>query len=84
MAKLEYRPISKEDKAQAIAALQAYKAQNPAKFAAKKDALYAKYGLAKNTKIEVEDAVDEELEEMADLVTSKPVTETKTKKNANK
>ena len=90
MGKIAQAPIPTDDQAAAIKALQAYKAQNPVKFAAKKDALYAKYGLSADLKIEVADEVDSELEEMADLVTSKPkkvakkVTKTKTNKDDTK
>lgn len=85
MARIETKKISKEDKAHAIAALTAYKAKNPVKYEAKKDALFERYGLAKSTKITVD--VDKDLEaakEEVDLVTSTPkeVTETKTKKDA--
>jgi hypothetical protein len=54
--------VGQLDKEGIINALIAYKKQNPAKFEAKKEALYKKYGLDEIPK-EVEDAVVADLEE---------------------
>lgn len=62
MAKIELRPIDKNDKAGAIEALMNYKKQNPVKFEAKKTALFAKYGIEDTTVIDpVEDDTDKKL-----------------------
>lgn len=49
MAKIELQPISKENKEQAMQALEAYKRQNPKKFEAKKAELFARYGLTEES-----------------------------------
>lgn len=59
------------DKAEIIAALQAYKKQNPVKYAAKKEALFKKYGLNEELPEEQPDVEDIELEEKAKKVTKK-------------
>ena len=71
MAKLEHAPIPKDDKAKALEAIAAYKAQNPKKFEAKKEALYARYGLdvVKDSVEPVEDENDKELKELKKKVT---------------
>ena len=63
MAKIEHKPIPKDDKAEAVAALTAYKKQNPVKYEQKKAALFARYGLdaVVDTVEEIEDANDVEL-----------------------
>lgn len=71
MAKIQLQPIDANDKAAAIDALMAYKKQNPAKFEAKKVALYAKYGLSEDTEIETKDSSDIELEKAKAKVTKK-------------
>ena len=62
-------------KLEIINALKAYKAQNPKKFAAKKEALFARYGIADAIKEEMEvilrDESDEELELAEKVVTKK-------------
>jgi len=45
MAKIQMKPIPKDDKAEALAALEAYKVQNPVKYEQKKAALFAFYGV---------------------------------------
>ena len=45
MASSEMEPINKEDKSEVLAALAAYKRQNPAKYEVKKEALFKKYGI---------------------------------------
>lgn len=58
-----------------INALKAYKAQNPKKYAQKKEALFARYGIADAVKDEMEvilkDEADEELELAEKAVTKK-------------
>lgn len=60
-------------KAEIVAALKAYKAQNPAKYKVKKEALFARYGLTELAQEQVEeqlqDANDEELETLTKKVT---------------
>lgn len=62
-------------KEEIINALKAYKAQNPKKFAQKKDALFARYGIADAIKEEMEvilkDETDEELDLAEKIVTKK-------------
>lgn len=71
MGRIENTPIPKEDKAAALAAITAYKAQNPVKYEMKKEALFAKYGLdaVKDSVEPVEDANDVELKELKKKVT---------------
>jgi len=71
MARIEYTPISKDDKAAALEAIAAYKKQNPVKYAAKKEALFARYGLdsVKDEPQEIPDDNDLELEAMKKKVT---------------
>lgn len=61
-----------------INALKAYKAQNPKKYAQKKEALFARYGIADAIREEMEvilkDENDEELE-LAEKVVTKKVSE---------
>lgn len=82
MAKIDARPIPKDDQAAALAALAAYKAQNPVKYEQKKAALFARYGLdvvEDAAKVEpVPDASDIELEEI-----KAKVVKAKTTKNAS-
>lgn len=71
MAKLEHKPIPKDDKSAALAAIAAYKAQNPAKYETKKAALFARYGLneVEDSVEKTEDANDIELKELATKIT---------------
>lgn len=69
MAKLNYQPIPNDDKAKALEAIAKYKAQNPVKYAQKKEALFAKYGLNLADEPVSEDAEDIELKEIAKKVT---------------
>lgn len=73
MAKIEHKPIPKDDKAAALEAIAAYKKQNPIKYELKKEALFARYGLnvvEDSASVEpVEDANDLELKEIAKKVT---------------
>lgn len=62
----ELKPISTTDKLAALEAISNYKKQNPAKFEAKKEALFKKYGLELN---EVELPKDETDEKMDALKT---------------
>lgn len=71
MAKLEYAPIPSNDKAAALEAIAKYKAQNPVKYAQKKEALFAKYGLNIEEEPVTEDAEDLELKEVAKKVAKK-------------
>ena len=66
MARLVYEPIPKDDKAAALEAIAAYKAQNPVKYEQKKEALFARYGLdSVKDSVEVpDDANDIELKEL--------------------
>ena len=71
MARIEYVPIPKEDKAAALEAIAAYKAQNPVKYEQKKQALFARYGLdaVEDSVDPVEDDNDKELKELKKKVT---------------
>ena len=73
MARIEHRPISKTDKAEALEAIAAYKKQNPVKYEAKKAALFARYGLdaVKDSVEETPDDNDKELEALKKKVTKK-------------
>ena len=73
MARIEHAPIPMDDKAAALEAIAAYKAQNPVKYEHKKAALFAKYGLdvVKDSVDEVEDDNDIELKELKKKVTKK-------------
>lgn len=63
MAKIELRPISKNDRTEAIEALMNYKKQNPVKFEQKKEALFAKYGIEDTSALDpVVDETDKTLE----------------------
>ena len=75
MARVEHVPIPKDDKAAALEAIAAYKVQNPKKFEAKKEALYARYGLdaVKDSVEPVEDENDKELKELKKAVSKKVV-----------
>lgn len=65
-------PIPRDDKAAAIAALEAYKKQNPKKYEQKKEALFKYFGLdATEEKQEEKDASDVELEVIKEKVTKK-------------
>ena len=69
---LDIVPIPKTDQEAALAALKAYKAQNPVKYEQKKEALFARYGLAPETPVEVvQDENDKELEELTKTVKAK-------------
>jgi hypothetical protein len=71
MARLQHMPIPTEDKAAALEAIAAYKAQNPVKYEMKKKALFAKYGLdaVEDSVDVVEDDNDKELKELKKKVT---------------
>lgn len=71
MAKIVQTPIPKDDKEAALAAIAAYKAQNPVKYEQKKKALFARYGLdaVEDSVEKTEDANDIELKELAKKVT---------------
>ena len=73
MARIEHRPIPKDDKAAALEAISAYKAQNPVKYEQKKEALFARYGLdaVKDSPDPVEDDNDKELKAMKKKVSAK-------------
>lgn len=71
MAKIEHKPIPKDDKAAALEAIAAYKKQNPVKYEQKKEALFARFGLnvAEDSVDEVLDDNDLELEAIKTKVT---------------
>ena len=71
MARIEHKPIPKDNKAEALEAIAAYKAQNPVKYEQKKAALFARYGLdVEVDSVEREpDANDIELEAIKKKVT---------------
>lgn len=73
MARVEHLPIPKDDKAAALEAIAAYKAQNPVKYEQKKEALFARYGLdsVKDSVDPVEDESDVELKELKKAVAKK-------------
>ena len=74
MARIEHKPIPKDDKAEALEAIAAYKKQNPVKYEAKKEALFARYGLTlEEEPQEIPDTNDLELEAMKKKVTKKAV-----------
>lgn len=60
MADINMKPLVGLPSEDVIKALAAYKSQNPAKYEAKKSALFAKYGIEAITE-EVEKTVEEEL-----------------------
>ena len=85
MARLHYSPIPSDDKAAALEAISAYKAQNPIKYELKKKALFAKYGLdeVKDSVDVVEDENDKELKRVAKaLKTAETKAANKAKKEA--
>lgn len=71
MARIEHRPIPKDDKAAALEAIAAYKKQNPVKYEQKKAALFALYGLdmVEDSVEEIPDENDKELEALKKKVT---------------
>ena len=72
MARIEYTPIPKDDQAMALESIAAYKKQNPAKYEAKKEALFARYGLnVADEPQEIPDSNDLELEAIKKKVTKK-------------
>jgi hypothetical protein len=75
MARIEHKPIPKDDQAEALEAIAAYKKQNPVKYEAKKEALFARYGLnlvEDETKVEeTPDENDIELAKIKAKVTKK-------------
>jgi len=73
MARVEHVPIPKDDKEAALAAIAAYKAQNPVKYEQKKEALFARYGLdaLKDSVEPVEDDNDKELKALKKKVAKK-------------
>lgn len=65
MASTEMKPINKANTVEVLEALAAYKKQNPAKYEAKKAALFAKYGLNESDlTLEIQDESDKQLEEL--------------------
>lgn len=69
---ISHRPIPKDDQMEALRAIAAYKKQNPVKYEAKKEALFARYGLdLENEPEEIKDENDVELEELAKKVVKK-------------
>jgi len=60
MAYLHMVPFEELSQEELIAALKRYKAQNPKKYAAKKDALFLKYGVIDTIKEEIEEKVQDE------------------------
>lgn len=60
MAQLHMVPLSELPIEEVVAALKRYKAQNPAKYAVKKDALFLQYGIVDAVKEEVEAKVEDE------------------------
>lgn len=71
MARIEHKPIPKDDKAAALEAIAAYKKQNPVKYEQKKAALFATYGLdmIEDSVEEIPDENDKELEALKKKVT---------------
>ncbi len=71
MARIEHKPIPKDNKAEALEAIAAYKKQNPVKYEQKKAALFARYGLdvAEDSDEQEPDANDIELESIKKKVT---------------
>ncbi len=71
MARIEHKPIPKNDKAEALEAIAAYKKQNPVKYEQKKVALFARYGLdvVEDSVEAIPDANDIELEAIKKKVT---------------
>lgn len=68
MARIEHKPIPKDDQAAALEAIAAYKKQNPVKYEAKKKALFARYGLnLVEDEAKVEETPDENDKELAKL-----------------
>lgn len=69
---ISHRPIPTDDQAEALQCLAAYKKQNPAKYALKKEALFKRYGLdVQDEPEEMKDENDIELEELAKKVAKK-------------
>lgn len=60
MAEIRMVPFSDLSIEEVVAALKRYKAQNPTKYAAKKDALFLKYGIVEAIKEEIEAKVEDE------------------------
>jgi hypothetical protein len=72
MAKLDYKPISLDNKAEALEAIASYKKQNPVKYEMKKVALFARYGLTPDEEPqEIPDSNDLELAVIKKKVTKK-------------
>lgn len=69
---IEVTNIDPKDKESVISALQNYKKQNPAKYAAKEAELFKRYGLDTETNTdEVKDESDIKLEEIKEIVKAK-------------
>ena len=72
MAQIHMVPFEQLSQEEIVEALKRYKAQNPKKYAAKKDALFLKYGIVDTVREEVEakveDEDDKELEAVAKVV----------------
>lgn len=72
MARLEYKPIPLDNKAEALEAIAAYKKQNPVKYEQKKAALFTRYGLTPDEEPQpIKDGNDLELEVIKKKVTKK-------------
>lgn len=73
MAQLQHKPIPTDDKAAALAAITAYKKQNPVKYEMKKEALFKQFGLdeIEDAVEDIEDDNDKELKALAKKVTKK-------------
>lgn len=61
-------------KLEIIQALKAYKKQNPAKYALKKDSLFKRYGITKEAQEDVEQVIEDELDKELDEVEAIEVT----------
>ena len=72
MARIEYKVPSKDNKEEALEFIAAYKKQNPVKYEAKKEALFARYGLTlEEEPQEIPDSNDLELAAIKKAVTKK-------------
>ncbi len=60
MAEIKMVPFASLSIEEVVEALKRYKAQNPKKYAAKKDALFLKYGIVDAVKEEIETKVEDE------------------------
>lgn len=60
MAEIKMIPLSTLPTEEVVAALKRYKAQNPKKYAEKKDSLFLKYGIVDAVREHVETLIDDE------------------------